>query len=272
MRREQYEAREIISTLYSHSEDAGGFFTEITGGMGSFKTGALLLFADYAMNNHPTEKCFFSEAYYAPLQSMKLKKDKIQYFIKKDSGVYFTNRDTGKETNLKQKVFKDYADLYEQAQPGKLNVVFFGSRLEWMQFIAWLRTITGWVHVFIDEMSEICPAWEGGDLLSQIKEFARVCKDIRKCMMNVFYNTQTAGEIDWRVRKKIMCHIYLPGAHVNPDSGVWQKAVGRLQKDTKRGNQAWLEMPGMFGLTRFEKFYKPIKGQHYDARIRRGEE
>lgn len=263
----QLEARNILSAIHRHDTAHGGFFIAVTGGMGQFKTGTLLLFMEHVLDNYPNERVFFSEVCEAPLQVIgKIPKRKIQFFVQEGSGIRFRNRDTNKFENLKEKTFTDFDDLFQQSETGVINIPFFKNRMDWMDFIAYLRKPNEWLHVYIDEFSEIAPALEGGEILTRIKEFAKTCRDIRKCMMNVMFNTQIVNEIDWRITQKISCRIYLPGARVpNKGTRVYQYAVDNLRKNEKKGNCAWIEMPGMFGLTRFEKFYEPLKGYHYEA-------
>lgn len=263
----QLEAREILSQLHKHDAAHGGYLIAVTGGMGQFKTGTLLLFMEHVLDNYK-EKVFFSEAIEAPLQVIgKIPKRKIQFFVQKDSGIKFRNRETNKIIDdLKEKTFTDYKDLWKKSKVGQINIPFFKERLDWMEFIAYLRKPHEWVHVYIDEFAEIAPAWERGEPLKRIKNFAKTCKDIRKCMMNVMFNTQTISEIDWRIVDKIMCRVYLPGAKVpSKGSRIYQYAVDSLKKNAKKGNCAWIELPGSFGLTRFQKFYEPQKGFNIEA-------
>jgi len=270
MNRSKYSANLIMKALHNHSEGHGGYFTSVTGGMGSYKSGCLLFFAEYILNNYKKEKVFFSEAYDAPLQTLgKLPKNKVQLWIQKDSNVYFRDRSTGKEVDLGAKMFKGFHDLYRESKPGIVNVPFFGDRLKWMDFISFLREESNWDDVFVDEFSELCPAHQGGEPLKKIINFSSVCKDIRKCKMNVMFNTQNSTLIDYRINALVMCRIYLPGAVVSKIGRVKQNAVDCLLKGENGGNRAWVEMPGIFGLTQFKVYYEPKKGQDYDAKIRK---
>jgi hypothetical protein len=121
--------------------------------------------------------------------------------------------------------------------------------------------------VFIDELSEICPAFTSGKLFHQIGDFAIDLKEVRKCMMNVHTNTQCMADICHRVRSKIMMKIFLPGSRAGKDSRLTQTALDNLDEDPINGNSGYLEMGGRFGKVRFEDIYKPIPEKQWEARI-----
>lgn len=85
--------------------------------------------------------------------------------------------------------------------------------------------------------------------------------------MNVHTNTQSVADIDFRVRSKVMIRIYLPGARRENVSRITQLALDNLEESIKLGNQAYLEMGGKFGTTRFKDIYKPDPRMQWEARI-----
>ncbi len=259
---------QILKRIHTKDLDQGGIFSEITGSQGSCKTAGMLSFADYALIHHKHDKVFWSEVYNSPLQIFKMPDDKINIMVKEGSGVIFRDRDKRLELlNLEVTYFNDMDDCYDKAQYGRVNVVFFGDRGQWREFIKYLRGLGTWVHIFIDEFGEICPAYGAGDDWTSIGNFSLILKDVRKCMMNVHVNTQSIVNVDYRARNQIMVKLFLPGAMADKHSRVTQKAIDNLKKDPVNGNPAYIVNGGEFGVVRFKKIYKPRKGRHYEAHV-----
>jgi hypothetical protein len=259
--------QEILKRIHLHDINDGGVFTETTGSQGSAKTSILLSFTEYTLKNHPDEKIFWSECYRSPLQTFKLGFDKQCFYAKNDLPITFRNRDKKLEPiNIPLTRFDTFEELYNKAQKGKVNIVFFGNRMIWMDFINYLRNIGEWTHIYIDEMAEVCPSYTSGKMWNHIGKFAtNVLKDIRKDMINLHVNTQSIINIDDRVRKQVMIKIFLPGAMSDKHSRVTQKAIDNLIRDPLHGNQAYLDYSGKFGVVTFKDIYKPINGFHIDA-------
>lgn len=265
----ELNAERILTRINTHDYDSGGIFSECTGSQGSGKTSVLLSFVDYALKHYPDEKVFFNECFHAPLQCTKLGLDKINLMVEDNSDIIFCDRSQKlKEIFPPVIYFKDFEDCYEKSIPGKCNVVFFKERMMLIDFIGWLRGVGVWNHVFIDEMSEIGPAFSGGRTWKKIKDFSLILKDVRKCMINIHCNSQSVVDTDHRVRSKIMCKIYLPGAKSDRDSRITQRAIDNLSEDKEHGSEAFLEYSGKFGKTKFCDIYKPLPGVHWEARIR----
>lgn len=257
---------QILKRIHTKDTDQGGIFGEVTGSQGSSKTSVLLGFAEYALIHHPKDKIFWSEVYNSPLQIYKMEEEKIHLMVKKGSGVIFRDRDKKlKKIKLDVTYFEDMDDCYEKALYGKVNVVFFGDRGIWRAFVKHLRGLGTWVHIFIDEFGEICPAYGAGEAWKDIGDFSLVLKDVRKCMMNVHTNTQSIINVDYRARNQLMVKIFLPGAMADKHSRVTQKAIDNLTRDPINGNTAYIVNGGEFGVVRFKKIYKPKKGRHYEA-------
>ncbi len=263
----------ILERIHIHNFDSGGIFTLTTGSQGSAKTSVLLAFTDYDINFHPNEKIFWSECYEAPLQIFKLDKEKYKFFVQEDVPLTFRDRKQ-KLKHIKMPItkFHDFDDLYNKAKPGVANVVFFGDRLLWMPFIMYLRSIGEWCNIYIDEFAEICPSYESGDTWKTIGKFSnKILKDIRKCMLNLHTNTQALQNIDDRAVKQTMIQIYLPGSIPSKHSRVTQGAIDNLIRSPTKGNQAYLDARGEFGITTFTDIYKPLPERQIDAICNGGE-
>jgi len=135
-----------------------------------------------------------------------------------------------------------------------------------MDFIHYLRSVGEWCHVYIDELSEIAPAFTGGKLWHKIRQFSINAKEIRKCLISLHTNTQSVSDIDHRVRSKVMVKIYLPGAKSDNISRISQRAIDNLNEDPIHGNESYLEHSGRFGKTRFKDIYKPNPDMLWEAR------
>lgn len=265
--RQEITGRMILERIHIHNKDTGGVFTRTTGSQGSGKTSVNLGFVDYTLIHHPDEKVFFSECYRAPLQIFKLNRPVIDFYVKQGLDITFRDRDNNRKTvDFPVTYFDDYDDLYDKAKPGRVSVVFFGNRLFWMDFIEWVREVGDWVHLFIDEISEVCPAYTGGEMWKRIGRFAlNTLKDVRKDMINLHTNTQSAVNVDFRVHPQVMVKIFLPGAKADKTTRVTQHAIDNLKRNPVTGNHAYLDYSGMFGVTVFKDIYKPILGKHFDV-------
>ena len=248
----------IMRQIHQPSLDSGGTFSVITGAPGSAKTSAMLSFSDYAMKYHPKHKLFFSNSYGVPLQFTKLGKDCFDILVLKGSGVTFHDRnDRRKEIFPKVTYFDDYDDCYELAKPGRISAVFFGARFLQMDFLKYQLSIGEWSHNYIDEISEICPAFTSGKLFHSIGAFALDLKECRKTLTNYCCNTQSIAGIDHRIIAVIMVKIYLPGARSSKNGRVTQRAIDNLTIDHVKGNEAYLEAYGRFGKTTFKNIFAP---------------
>ena len=262
----EIEGERILKRMLKRDTDHGGIFSEVTGAQGSSKTSILLSFTKSTMLNHPNEKIFWSENYRSPLQIFKLGKGNYQFYVKEGSNVIFRDRNRKlKEVSLGEEYFRTYDELYDMAKPGQASVVFFGDRLEWMDFIEYLSGAGEWVNIYIDEMGDVCPSMTANPTWARIGRFVETAKSIRRCMMNVHCNTQSVVDVDFRVRGKIMVKVYLPGARKDKTSRITQRAIDNLQLNPIHGNEAWVEFSGKFGRVRFTDIFKPNKKYHYEA-------
>lgn len=272
----EYIGKMLSKRILSHDEDYGGVYVEVTGAQGSGKTSAMLSWMEYLLNHHPEDRVFWSSSYDAPLQFMKFvetKEDlhKIHIMVQEGSNVIFKDRrKKGKKLDLFLTTFTDFDDLWDKSRPGKCNAVFFGDRMKWIDFIHYLRSIYEWKHVFIDEFGEVAPSDQKGKTWKKIKDFSETVKEIRKCDINLFTNSQTATDIDYRVRRKIMVKAFLPGALRDPTSRVTQRAIDNLLRDPIHGNYAYLDAGGLFGRVQFQRIFKPSKKYSWEARVENG--
>jgi len=290
----EIQGQKIIQRILSRDMDHGGVLCQITGSQGSGKTSVLLALMNEVISEHPNEKIFFREQHNAPLQCFKIGRKFIHFLVMEGVGaafrdrnnhlshvdlgqVYFKSKEVidslvkNKETSEYEPQYKlvpDFEDLWNKAERGKINVVVFDSDYTWMDFMHWLREVGEWVNVFVDEMADICPANPRGMLYQKTIAFASDMGAVRRCMMNVFYNTQTVSDIDWRVRRKAMTQIFLPGAIADKTmSRVTQSAIDGLTKNPKEGNDSWLSMDGEFGRTKFIDIYKPNPKYHIEIHV-----
>jgi len=258
--------KRIMDRTTSRDQDHGGILAELTGAQGTGKTGVLLSFTNNTIRANPTEKIFWREQMDAPLQTFKLGLDKICFFVKKGSNVVFRDRNKRlREVDMDPVYFRDFDELYEIAPSGRASVVFFEDDYEWMNFIHYLRGVGEWVNIFIDEMADIAPAVCSGDLYQKVIKFSNDMGAVRRCMMNCFYNTQTSSDVHWTTRKKVMLKVFLPGAITDKTTRVTQKAIDGLDRNPVKGNEAYLDIGGEFGIVRFANIWKPNPKYHIEA-------
>ena len=282
--------QKLMERVLSRNQDYGGILGEITGAQGTGKTSVLLSLTHRTIKRNPDEKIFWREQTNAPIQIFKLGLDKINFMIPEDESIVFRDRDAKlehvelepitkfklKEIVTKKKdekgkdiettrIVPDYKDVYKKAKRGKANLLYLKTPFDWMEFMISLREAGEWSNIFIDEMADICPTGSSGALYKRITKFSGTMGAVRRCMMNVFYNTQTAQDVDWRVRKKVMLKVFLPGAIRDKSSRVKQSAIDNLLRDPINGNEAFLDMGGDFGKVKFTDIYKPMSGYHIEA-------
>jgi hypothetical protein len=137
-----------------------------------------------------------------------------------------------------------------------------------MTFISFLRkSIPEWKHVFLDDIAEIVPNNPTGKRYHLQQKFLSDCVEIRKSLMNVFYNTQIGSDVDFRIKNKTMLFIFLPGARHITGRRVTQRAINSLRKDPIHGNEAWVEYDNIFGKMTLTTIYEPIKGRNIQASL-----
>lgn len=273
-RREHY-GKLHLQRILEENDQIGGVYTEITGSQGSGKTAVMLAFLLDFIKNYPNDKCFWGSTLNAPLQFLKLKDDMYHIMILEGSNIKILDREkNGKEiyfpnTGCRYPItyFKTFNELWDKAKPGCCNAVFFGDRTIWMDFIFYLRSKYEWAHLFIDEFGEVAPSDKKDIMWQKIRKFSEDIKEIRKCNKNIITNTQTTTDVDYRVRRKLMVRIFLPGAKADRKTRVYQRAIDNLTKDLINGNMAYLDYDGKFGVVRFKNIFKPIKGRNWEARI-----
>jgi len=266
----EIEGEKLLRGLLSQNVDYGGAFVYITGGMGGGKTSAMFSLLEYTRKFFPNQRIFLSETYDAPLQCFKLGMDKCRFLVKKDSNVTFRDRNKKLEKVefLPINYFSDYDECWNKSKAGKVNVLFFGDRYEWSKFMMFIRHKGEWSHIFIDEIGEILPAGTSGTRWRTIGDFGNFAKDIRKCMMKVITNTQSVRDLDYRVSDKFMYRVFLPGAMQDKKhSRVVQKAIDNLSGNEKKGNMAYIDRMGTFGLIRFEQVFKPDPRYSIEAHV-----
>lgn len=222
--RKWQEGKRILERIFQRDYDQGGVFVELTGISGSGKTSLSFNIADEIMNRYPDEPLFFRDSTQSPVQFVKLPNWRL--FFEEGSGLEIIDKKNGeREPDVPIKTFSDFDELYDMAEGGMLNVVFFESPSKWIDFINYLRRIVEWQTVILDEYEDVCPERASGEIWERNEWFSRNAKQVRKGLTNVIGNTQSKADVDWRVRQKIMIYGYLYGAKVDQESPIKQGVV-----------------------------------------------
>ena len=265
--KQENKGQEIVARIYTRDPNAGGSFSSITGQPGCGKTSVMLGLTKYILKHNKDELVYWSSSYGSPLQFFPLGMENIHILCKSGMNIQFWDRLKGCEMDLKHDTFTDFEDLYKKSIKGKLNCVFFGDRLLWMDFLEFLMSKHGWHTAFIDEISEICPSFTAGKVFKKIGWFANhVLGQTRKCWLTVVTNTQATGDTDHRIRKKLNIRILMEGSRASKETRVFQKAIDNLKVDHIHGSYAYVTTAGVFGVVRFTDVFTPIPNFSVEAR------
>ena len=130
---------------------------ETVGPQGSGKTSLGLHFADRIMEKFPEEILFYRDSVESPVQFNRL--NKYQIFCENGLRLKFRDYSSNDYFYIPVTVFNGFAELYEKAKPGQLNVVYFIHEYTWIDFLNYLRRHmhkgSGWKSVFLEEYEDV---------------------------------------------------------------------------------------------------------------------
>jgi hypothetical protein len=189
---------------------------------------------------HSDELVFWRESTSSQCQFNRFKN--YQIYVEEGLNIEFRDITTNQPQNLPVTCFQGFNELMGLAKPKQLNVVYLAPYVDknnkkiqnakYIEFIKFLRLYPGWQSFFIDEYEDLAPLRCKGEQWHMNETLSNEYKNIRKGLVSIFGNTQHPADIDWRVRLKIMCHIYLNGAKVDFISPIDQGAVNALPMGT----------------------------------------
>lgn len=270
--------QELVEMLRNRDVNPGGHGIEILGGQGSGKTSLMLNFVeDFSRFG---ELMFWRESVGTPLQFVKYPRWEI--FVERGTGFRIIDQNNDgqefdypveyfdeipeviyhkkklednpdlQERNRQKKQRQDeiFEDIFERAEPGHLNVIFFKRKWTWIDFLRFCKMRPSWQDIFIDEYEDIFPSYNKGEDWYRVEWAQENFKHIRKGLVNVFLNTQNSSGVDYRIRNKMTMRVYLPGSVPESDSPVKKYAVSNL--NVGQGFIAW--MKSKFGKIRFKPF------------------
>lgn len=265
------EGMKIIQRIKDRSVNPGGNGVEFVGASGVGKTSLFFNFIeDFASNDN--ELMFWRESMDTPIQFVKF--PRFEIFVEEGLNLKIVDQNNGGqaldfpykkfesvpqisykvelendpdpealEENQRNKGRQDeiFESICKRADPGKLNVIFFNRRFTWIDFIRYLKEVPHWHDVFIDEYEDVFPFSNRGEEWHRIDWAKKNLKQIRKGLVNLFCNTQSKSDVDWRVRKKMTIWGYMPGGVPDKDSPIKKEAVrsldvGKVYLDWKRSN------------------------------------
>lgn len=252
--------KEIWDTLFARDRDIGGFFTELSGLMGSGKTSLMFTMGDKAIKENPMEICFLREPEGTPSQFSKLKS---HYELYRDARypIKIYEIKLGEPLipvdHIKIHPFRGIQELLKKVKPSQMNVVYFkpDELWHWAYLLDKLRLDAQWESCYWDESEDLFPLNAAGEFYEANQRFSNSAKQIRKSRVNLTYNSQASSDVDWRLRRKVQAWFYLRGSRVDPLGPVYQGAISKLEI-----GQCYVDlMHGQFGVLRFGA-YKP--GEH----------
>lgn len=230
---------EILARRKIRSEAIGGFVSLTVGPPGSGKTSHLLYEATKIMEWYPDELIFWRDSLLSAAQFNRVKNYNV--FTEEGNTLIFRDLLNGGTIDVPYKTFSCFDELVDidtrkgLAKTGQLNVVYFKEDYTWIDFLQHLRRVIGWKSVFIDEIEDIIPL-NPSKRMGESKnkrnekniEFSNNAKNVRKGLVNLFCDTQSIDEIDWRFKRKLNFIVYLRGARVSRSSRIKQIVVDKL--------------------------------------------
>jgi hypothetical protein len=227
--RSEVEAEKIFERIFERNYDRGGYFIECTGIMGSGKTSLMLRMAKRILDMKSEELVFWREPMNTPFQAHKIGTG-YQILCEKRMPIQI-NEVTSHMERIETEIryFSGFKQLMSLADPSLLNVVYFKDPEKWLSFILYQRFNPGWEFFFFDEFEDIAPTRVKGKAWHINELFAESVKEVRKNRVSVCYDTQSAQDVDFRVRSKLMMYIYLYGAVVDQRSPVFSQAIQSLR-------------------------------------------
>lgn len=263
------QGEKILKRIYLRDPHEGGMDLEATGPKGCGKTSLVFDIAQHIMKYNPEELVFMRDRYESPVQFNRFNHWRI--FAENGMTLRFRNILTNQRFNLPVTTFDNYQEVYEQAEPGTINVVYLKDEYNWIRtdgLIDFIRrhshrsgnkhldqTISTpvWKTVIFTEYEDVCPINESKPIWSYCKEFTAIMKETRKGLTSSFFDTQNSWDCDHRVRGKITMKAYLKGSKVDHISPIEQGAVNNL-KEYNGQRQAYVSHAQQFGMIRFNAF------------------
>jgi hypothetical protein len=253
---------DILSRRKLRDPSQGGFSSLTLGPPGSGKTSHILYESSMIMKWYPKEILFWRDSPTSASQFNRVGK-RWQIFAEGGINLRFRNLSKGGNIKIPYSYFYTLDDLIDQdsgkglVSPGKLNVIIFKDDYKWIDLLMHLRSTVGWQSVFIDEIEDVCPLnpyKRQGEKRNIRNEknilFSNESKSIRKGLVNLICDSQTANELDWRFLGKLNFVCYLRGARISSQSRLIQTAVDRLSK-----GEAFIDWENRsYGKTRFPAF------------------
>lgn len=242
--------------VLARKPDQGAPTVLTTGRLGAGKTSLLADIACQLLNlkdadeDRPQSERLFWRGQ-ASCQFLKLHGEiPYQVLVPESTEVQFISEDG---FDIKQREFSTFPELYEMADPNKLNVIYC-SYEELVDFAEWIQmTKFSWNSLFCDEVEDLAPQGIGGNRFKQNKRVANILKESRKYRLSFYMSTQSHSDIDWRVTKKIMAWIFLTGAPPSKNTPIWKSAIQKLDQ-----GEGWVSVGGNYSPFSFPPYVTKV--------------
>ena len=247
------EGEKLWKYLFTRNPSFGGVSCNFYGVPGSGKTSLMLRLCRKIFNTYPNETIFWRENHNLPIQILKLglpvnfftdNKLKIQIKELTPNGPIPTK-------DYKARIFRSPKELIDMIEPGVINCVYYEHRTGWLKLMDRMKTNHSWQSFFIDEGEDLFPAYAKDKEWHLNTTFSNSFKELRKCRISIYCNSQTDWDFDPRIKSKLMLEVFLYGAKKNKDSPLLKSVVQDIQL-----GQGWI----VYARSRFGKFtFDPVE-------------
>lgn len=222
--------------IFERNRDYGGYMAYLQGSMGTGKTSLCLCVADQILEKFPQEIVYWREPPLVNCQFVKLHaKEKARILCDREYPLQLceVQPDGYVPVNDGYKIvyFSGVKQALSLSKPNRLNVIYFHpDRLyNWVEIINHHKLDGRWETIIIDEAEDIFPNRCSDKQWHHNERLAMTAKEVRKAHINLFFNSQSKADCDWRVVNKRNLTFMCRGTPHDTESPVTKKALSKLK-------------------------------------------